>query len=246
MDIERNCEKCGSLRKKENPNGRHYYLFCRACNQRQRITCEQFKQLESKPPGKKARPSEEITVTNRNCPNCNAPRKFDGVKGKRGLYCSPCKSWQNITEAEFSILPRLTFKPSGFFCYHCGGQLTTFSKSKGFCYTCRKNVSYSLCTGKTISDILHKGMAKVGLTARNTSGFKGVSFWKGRGKFAAEIKNYGKRYFLGFYNNAIDAAIAYNIKALEFFGPDAFQNDISQYRNPKDYEYGTKGFNPYA
>lgn len=57
----------------------------------------------------------------------------------------------------------------------------------------------------------------------NVSGFKGVSFRKDRGKWAANI-GYGKTIALGLYDDPRDAAIAYDAKAIELHGEFARTN----------------------
>jgi len=53
---------------------------------------------------------------------------------------------------------------------------------------------------------------------RNTSGFKGVSFDRRRGAWAAQITKEGKRYFIGRYATPEEAHAAYVAKARELFG----------------------------
>lgn len=60
----------------------------------------------------------------------------------------------------------------------------------------------------------------------NTSGYKGVWFHCLTGKATAEIQKDGVRYRLGWFETAQEAAQAYNNKALELFGPTAYQNKI--------------------
>jgi hypothetical protein len=57
-----------------------------------------------------------------------------------------------------------------------------------------------------------------------TSRFRGVHWHKTTKKYAARIQKYGKRYFLGYYHDEIEAAVAYDIKAMEFFGEFAYLN----------------------
>ncbi len=68
--------------------------------------------------------------------------------------------------------------------------------------------------------------ANRGISTRNTSGFKGVS-WENRSKkwLALVIKD-GKRYQVGKFDDVISAAKAYNKKALELFGHHAKLNDL--------------------
>jgi len=63
-----------------------------------------------------------------------------------------------------------------------------------------------------------------GLKQNNTSGYKGVS-WD-RGKWTARITKCGKLYLLGAFDNKEEAALAYNKKAIELFGEFAFLNVV--------------------
>lgn len=57
-----------------------------------------------------------------------------------------------------------------------------------------------------------------------TSRFKGVSFCDG--KYQAMIKKNYKQIRLGYFDSEIDAALAYNAKAVEFFGEHAALNEV--------------------
>jgi hypothetical protein len=52
----------------------------------------------------------------------------------------------------------------------------------------------------------------------NTSGYKGVCLNKKNGNYVAYISRKGNRIHLGSFESSVDAALAYNIKALELFG----------------------------
>ena len=58
----------------------------------------------------------------------------------------------------------------------------------------------------------------------NTSGFKGVSWSKSRGKWEARIKANGKHKFLGYFDNKKEAAKTYDCSAKELFGEFAYLN----------------------
>lgn len=62
----------------------------------------------------------------------------------------------------------------------------------------------------------------------NTSGYKGVWFRKNTGRWQAETKLNGKKFSLGCYDTAEQAAAAYNKKALELFGEYAKINEIEK------------------
>lgn len=59
-----------------------------------------------------------------------------------------------------------------------------------------------------------------------SSRFKGVYWIKQRKKWAAKICIDGKDYHLGYFNDEIDAAIAYDEKAIELFGEFACTNQM--------------------
>ena len=61
---------------------------------------------------------------------------------------------------------------------------------------------------------------------RCTSVFKGVSFVRRINKWRAYIVKHSKQYHLGLFSSEIEAAKAYNNKALELFGEYACLNEI--------------------
>jgi hypothetical protein len=65
-----------------------------------------------------------------------------------------------------------------------------------------------------------------GISKNNSTGYKGVYFDKARGKYQAEITCSRQKYHLGRFNSAVEAAKAYNQKAIELFGEYAFLNSI--------------------
>ena len=58
----------------------------------------------------------------------------------------------------------------------------------------------------------------------HSAGLKGVTYRKDR--WEAYVTRGGKSYHLGYFRTAVDAALAYNTKAREFYGDDAFLNDV--------------------
>lgn len=60
----------------------------------------------------------------------------------------------------------------------------------------------------------------------NSSGYKGVSKAKGGVKWRARLKINGKEYHIGTFPNTVDAAKAYNKKAIEIYGDFACLNEI--------------------
>lgn len=61
----------------------------------------------------------------------------------------------------------------------------------------------------------------------NTSHYHGVSWFKRDNKWKAYVTKDGNCYNLGCYKNEIDAAKAYNVKALELYGNKVNLNVIS-------------------
>lgn len=65
-----------------------------------------------------------------------------------------------------------------------------------------------------------------GKPTTNTSGYKGVSWFKRDKKWKAQIMVEGKGFCLGSFKNKIDAARAYNRAALKYHGEFACLNEI--------------------
>jgi len=60
---------------------------------------------------------------------------------------------------------------------------------------------------------------------RNTSGYKGVHYQKGKnencnGCYIAQMTRNGEKFYLGSFSDPIEAAIAYDNGAIEHFGSD--------------------------
>lgn len=71
-----------------------------------------------------------------------------------------------------------------------------------------------------------QNLANRGLQSNNTSGYKGVRFRAERGTYEARIKVTGVELFIGSYKTAVEAAQAYNQRALIEFGEFANLNKI--------------------
>lgn len=71
-----------------------------------------------------------------------------------------------------------------------------------------------------------EAVANRGVQKNNKSGYKGVSWYERRGKWRAYIHYKGKQIVLGYFDEVIDAAKAYNEKAQELFGERAGLNII--------------------
>lgn len=78
-------------------------------------------------------------------------------------------------------------------------------------------------------------MSAVGLLSKaNTSGYRGVTFWRARGVWKAQIKVERKNKGLGYYKSAKEAALAYDEAARKEFGAYASLNF------PKEGEVGCR------
>lgn len=64
------------------------------------------------------------------------------------------------------------------------------------------------------------------ISVSNTSGYKGVCYDKKMNKFRAQIVCNKKRYYLGSYDNPVDAAHIYNAAAIKYHGEFAKLNEI--------------------
>ncbi len=65
--------------------------------------------------------------------------------------------------------------------------------------------------------------ANRGCQSNNTTGFKGVT-WQDRKYWRVQLKCRGVRYHVGYFSTAVDAARAYDAKAIELFGEFARTN----------------------
>jgi hypothetical protein len=70
----------------------------------------------------------------------------------------------------------------------------------------------------------HQQMMNKKMCKNNTTGFKGVSFDRVNKKYRAKIQQHGKTKCLGRYSEAISAAQAYDLAAIEYWGEFAKLN----------------------
>lgn len=69
-----------------------------------------------------------------------------------------------------------------------------------------------------------QNMANQGLMANNATGFKGVRFHSRDQRYEASIGCRSKRMFLGYHDDPVSAALAYDSAARRLFGPFASTN----------------------
>lgn len=70
--------------------------------------------------------------------------------------------------------------------------------------------------------------ANQGVRKNNSSGYKGVAWFKRDAKWRAYVAYLGKQIHLGYFEDKHDAAKAYNEKAQELWGEYARMNDIKR------------------
>lgn len=68
--------------------------------------------------------------------------------------------------------------------------------------------------------------ANKGIVSTNTSGFKGVAWKKSTKKWMAYAKIHGKRKHIGYYDTALEAAVAHDKVAVELHGEFALTNEM--------------------
>ena len=113
------------------------------------------------------------------------------------------------TKGKYVLLHRLILKPN---------KNQTVDHINGNGLDCRRE-NLRLCTQQ-------ENTRNQRLSAANTSGYKGVSFHKSRGKWRAYVKINGVQKHLGLYSSPREAAKAYNKAALELFKQFAKLNKI--------------------
>lgn len=74
----------------------------------------------------------------------------------------------------------------------------------------------------------HQNQQNRKLAVNNTSGYKGVAFMKSKNKWWSKITVNKKRKFLGYFETAKEAGVAYNKAAKKYFGEYALLNRIGE------------------
>jgi hypothetical protein len=72
-----------------------------------------------------------------------------------------------------------------------------------------------------------QNMGNIAPNARNTSGYRGVSWCKSKRRWAAYINRENRKVHLGRHSTAEDAARAYNVAAMSHFGAFAVLNEVA-------------------
>lgn len=85
-----------------------------------------------------------------------------------------------------------------------------------------------------IATNIQNGQNRTIRQSNNTSGFKGVCWYKKDKKWVAQIQINSQHKHLGYYKSKIDAATAYNRAAIKYFGKFAKLNRISPYLRRKE------------
>lgn len=125
--------------------------------------------------------------------------------GGRGI--SICSRWLKSFE---NFLEDMGERPEG----------TTIDRIDNDGSYCPDNCKWSTPKHQANNRKCHIKMKKAGLTSK----YKGVSWSKTMNKWHARLYH-KKPYLLGYFDNEIDAAIAYNNKAIELYGSSAELNE---------------------
>jgi hypothetical protein len=80
-------------------------------------------------------------------------------------------------------------------------------------------------TPETVDKIRLSNLSK---PIRSSSGYKGVSLQRDRNQYRAQLWHMGKRFHMGYFDSAEDAAHVVNEKLLELYGNNAVLNIIPQ------------------
>ena len=81
-----------------------------------------------------------------------------------------------------------------------------------------------LNTRENLRVTVSQNQQNVGKYKNNTSGFKGVSFHKGTGKYQPRIRVKGELISLGVFSSPVEAALAYDAAAVQHHGEFAVTN----------------------
>lgn len=162
------------------------------------------------------------------------------------LYCSSCSYRERVSKSVYDayvghrtiVRKNREFNPP---CPRCQNPVVILKTTGKFaCGHCRKGVSKAAALKDR--DFVSKAHQNSKQNKSNTTGYRGVSFHIQKGKYRAAITKNGKYYNLGTFTHAEEAAIAYNLKALELFGDKAFQNTIVwSGHDAKAHTYGVRG-----
>ncbi len=82
----------------------------------------------------------------------------------------------------------------------------------------------------------HQNTQNSKLPKSSTTGYKGVCYDKSKGKYMAYIHPNGKMKFLGYYENPVEAALAYDEAAFLYFGKFARPNFKKEEQTDEDDE----------
>lgn len=75
-----------------------------------------------------------------------------------------------------------------------------------------------------LREVTHAQNSYNSVSRHGSSRYKGVSWWKNQGKWTARLAHNGQDFWLGYYTDEIEAALAYDRAAREQFGEYAVLN----------------------
>lgn len=156
------------------------------------------------------------------------------VKFKNNLFeIVLCKEGLKLfNKFKWRIKPKAN--PSNGYYLICGGKTTKYFHR--VLTKCPKEFCVDHINGNTLDNRLsnlrvcehkeNRRNSKINLN--NSTGYKGVDFVKSKNKYRARIKYNYKEIHLGMFNNAKEAASAYNKAAFKYFGKFANINKIKK------------------
>jgi hypothetical protein len=127
-------------------------------------------------------------------------------------------------KAQISILRG--FEPYGGFNLNADPVMGSLSESSRAKLRQRLAAYHPTRGQKLSSELCAKYSASVRSRAALSGAFKGVSFDERTESYMARIYASGRQLFLGRYGTEIEAAQAYNIAALEHYGPSGYLNPV--------------------
>ena len=199
------------LSEKKELVGKHnrtfYYCRCLICNNHKWIRADVIKGGKQQSCGClqkttqfKARNLEGMKIGRLTVMNSTEKRDKDG----HVVWVCKCDCG-NIVEYDTDLLLHKTV-------YSCGCLRKELGKEKG------KKIGKMNIENNVVFDTHLKNIANNKPLKNNTTGYRGVTYDKKRGKYVAQIEFQKKHYFLGRYKTAEEAAEAYRIAKNKLHG----------------------------
>lgn len=159
-----------------------------------------------------------------NCKNKNKASKYYGViyRKDRGKWCTTIRSGSKIKSYDFSSEEEAALIADYFAITNYGDVAKRNFPNLSYEQIKEKYYELKKKYGFTREEKITK--SQQGIPKKPTSKFVGICFDKSENKWRTLISYKGKRISMGRHDNEIDAARAYDTKALELYGRDARLN----------------------